>query len=161
MKRRDRWLTFLQVLKWIGFAQGAIFGLISAGFVINTLMFLERSSRTTGTVVALERHQDDDGTSFSPVFSYTAKDGGAQTAHSDSSSNPPGFEVGETVPVRYETLSPSKARIATFWQTWPFAAAFGIASCVTTLLGIFFRWRVFKRQTRQPKLRRPRSLDEI
>ena len=160
-KRPDRWLTFLLVLKWVGFAQGVIFGLVSVGFVINTLIFIERSSMATGTVVALEPHQDNDGTSFSPVFSYITKDGGAQTAHSDSSSNPPGFEVGETVPVRYETLNPSKARIATFWQTWSFAAAFAIAGLVMTLVGLLFRWRVFKRRTRRPKLRQIRSLDEI
>jgi len=65
------------------------------------------------------------------------------------------------VPVRYETLNPSKARIATFWQTWPFAAAFAIAGLVMTLVGLLFRWRVFKRRTRRPKLRQIRSLDEI
>jgi len=162
VKRPDRWLTFLQLLQWIGLIQGVGFGLVSVGFFLHTAVFVARSSITTGTVIAFEQHEDDaSGRTFSPVFTYAAPDGSAQTEHSNSGSNPPGFEVGEKVPVRYETLNPSKARIATFWQIWPFAAAFGIASCVMWLVGLFFRWRVFKRRTRQPTLRRIHSLDEI
>ena len=161
MKGRSGRLTFLRILKWIGFVQSVIFGLVAIGFAINTLIFVERSSSTTATVVDLDRHQDEDGISFSPIFSFAAPDGGVQIVHSNSSSNPPGFEIGEKVPVRYETRNPSNARIATFWQTWPFAAGFGIASCVMGLVGLFFRWIVFKRETIKPELRQIRSLGEI
>lgn len=161
MRGRSGWLTFLRILKWIGFVQSVIFGLVASGFAINTLIFIERSSRTTATVVELERHQDEDGVSFSPLFSFAAPDGSVQIVHSNSSSNPPGFEIGEKVPVRYETRNPSNARIATFWQTWPFAAGFGIASCVTWLVGLFFSWIVSKRESRKPKLRQIRSIAEV
>ncbi len=61
MRKPDRWLTFLQVLKWIGFSQGVVFGMVAFGFGVNTVIFIGRSTTTMGTVVALEQHQDDDG----------------------------------------------------------------------------------------------------
>ena len=161
MKGQSGWLTFLRIVKWVGFAQSAIFGLVAIGFAINTLIFIERSSSTTATVVDLDRHEDEDSVSFSSVFSFAASDGSVQIIHSSASSNPPGFEIGEKVPVRYVARNPSNALIATFWQTWPFAAGFGIASCVTGLVGLFLRWLVFKRETRKPKLRQISSVDEI
>ena len=162
MKETDRWLTFLQMLQWIGLILGVVFGLVSVGSLLHTSAFIARSSTTTGTVIAFEQHQDDvSGQTFSPIFSYVARDGSAHTGHSNSSSNPPGFEVGEKVPVRYETRNPSNARIATYWQTWALATAFAIASSVTWLVGLFFRWKVIKRRTRKPKLQRIQSLDQI
>jgi hypothetical protein len=113
-------------------------------------------------VTGLTRFQDDEGSvSFSPEFTFVAGDGSTRTVRSYSSSNPAGFELGESVSVRYEKNDPSNARIATFWQTWPFAAAFAIASFVTWLVGLFFRWRVIKRKTRKPKLQQIQSLDQI
>jgi hypothetical protein len=162
MKRPDRWLTFLQVLQWIGLIQGAVFGLVSVGFFLHTAVFVARSSTTTGTVIALEQHEDDaSGRTFSPVFTYVAPDGSTQTGHSISSSNPPGFDVGEKVPVRYETRNPSNARIATYWQTWALETGFAIASFVMGLVGLFFRWKVMQRKARKPKLQQIRSLDQI
>jgi hypothetical protein len=162
VRRTDRWLTFLQVLQWIGMIQGVVFGLVSVGFFLQTSTFVARSSTTTGTVIAFEQHEDDaSGQTFSPIFSYVAADGSAQTGHSNSSSNPPGFGVGEKVPVRYETRNPSNARIATYWQTWALTTAFGIASAVTWLIGLFFRWKVIRRKARKPKLQRIQSLDQI
>jgi Protein of unknown function (DUF3592) len=162
VRKPDRWLAFLQVLKWIGFVQGAVFAIVAVGFACNTVVFISRSAGTTGTVTALDQHQDDEGSiSFSPEFSFVAGDGSPRIAHSNSSSNPPGFEVGERVPVRYEKNDPSDARIATFWQTWPFAAGSAIASFVTWLVGLFFRWKVIRRKTRKPKLQQIQSLDQI
>jgi ABC-type antimicrobial peptide transport system permease subunit len=162
VRKTDRWLTFLQVLQWIGLIQGVVFGLVAIGSFLNTAVFVARSSTTTGTVISFEQHQDDvSGQTFSPIFTYVAPDGSAQTGHSNSSSNPPGFEIGEKVPVRYETRNPSNARIATYWQTWALATAFAIASAVTWLVGLFFRWKVIRRKTRKPKLQQIQSQDQI
>jgi len=117
-KRPDQWLAVLQILQWIGLGSGVAFALVSLGFFVNTVIFVERSSVTTGVVVSLEDHQDDDGSvTYSPVFSFVAANGSKQTVQSYSSSNPPGYSVGEQVPVRYETRNPAHARIATYWQT--------------------------------------------
>ncbi len=162
MKKTDRWLTLLQVLKWVGLIQSTVFGIVAVGFAVNTVVFISSSARTTGTVTAMEQHQDGDGAiSFSPEFKFVAGDGSTQLVHSNSSSNPPGFEVGESVPVRYVKSNPSSARIATFGQTWPFAAAFALVSFAMGLFGLFFRWRVIKRKTRKPRLQRIRSLDQL
>jgi hypothetical protein len=161
-KRTDQWLAVLQILQWIGLGSGVAFALVSLGFFVNTVIFVERSSVTTGVVVSLEDHQDDDGSvTYSPVFSFVAANGSKQTIHSYSSSNPPGYSVGEQVPVRYETRDPAHARIATYWQTWEMETSFIIASCATSLLGMFFRWRVSKRKNRKPRYQQIQSLDQI
>jgi hypothetical protein len=130
-------------------------------FSANTVVFLEHSVRTTGTVIALEEHPDDEGAvSYSPTIRFIAN-GSAHTVHSKVSSNPPGFDVGEPVSVRYRKGNPADARVVSVGQTWGFEVGFGIASIVTCLVGLFFHWRVIKRKTRKPKLTRIRSLEEI
>lgn len=161
MKRTDHWLLFLQILKWLFLVDAAIFALISIGFAVNTAIFLNHSVRTTGTVTALEEHEDDEGSvSYSPTFTFTAN-GKAQTVRSNVSTNPPGFAPGETVPVRYRKSEPSDARVDTLWQIWGLEAISSIGSVVMSLVGLFFRWRVVKRKTRKPRLARIQSLNEI
>jgi len=159
---RDWWLLFLKLLMWVGLAQGVVWTLLSLGCFIHTTIFTAKSVKTTGTVVELHKNIDDDGAlTYSPVFQFTTKDGATQTVTSNSGSNPPGFEIGTQVPIRYEPSDPSAAAINTFWQTWPFAAGFGIAAVVMTLFGLFFRWRVKKRIARPLKLKTIQSLDQI
>ena len=160
--KRDWVLTILQVLKWTLFADGLVFCLIAIGAAINTELFIHKSVMTTGTVTELEQHQDEDGSvAFSPVFTFATSTGHAVIVHSNSSSNPPGFDVGEKVSLRYVPSDPENARIATFWQTWPLAAGFGIGSVVSAAVGWFFAGRVNKRKARGPKLRKISSLNEI
>lgn len=162
MRRPDRWLTFLQVLMWIGLVQGVVFGLVAVGFSLNTLLFVERSTQTEGTVIGLDQHPDDNGSvSFSPVFEFVTDRGQIVTLHSNVSSNPSGFEIGDKVPVRYVKSNPSSARISTFFQTWAFEIIFAIFGAAMSLVGLFFRWRVAKRKAKKFRLKQIHSLDEI
>ena len=162
MKKQGLWLTILKIGMWVGIAQGVIFSLVAVGSAIYTTVFLARSTRAQGTVSALARSEDDDGSiTFQPVFTFVTRDGKSQTIRSNAGSNPPGFEVGQTVPLRYETSDPSVARIDTFWQMWPFPVAFAIGGCVMGIVGWFFRWRVHKRLNAPPKLKKIKSLDFV
>ena len=122
MKRRDWWLVVLQVLMWIPFFYATLFGAVAGFSLLDTTLFLFHSVRTTGTVIAF-----DGVRTYSPVFTYVAVDGSTQTAHSNVGADPPDFDIGDSVPVRYETDDPSTARIATLGQTWGFA--FGVQRC--------------------------------
>ena len=162
MPRRDNWLIVLKALMWLGFIQGIIWTLLALGFATHTLIFIGRSVTTTSTVVELrENHDDDVGMTYAPVFTFVLKNGSAQTVASNAGTAPPAFEVGDKVLVRYEPNDPSNAAIEGLWQTWGFSVGFGIAVVVMTLLGLFFRWRVARREARPRKLQKIQSLEQI
>ncbi len=160
MSRRDNWLVVLKLLMWIGLVQGIVWTLLTLGFAAHTLIFIERSVTATGTIVELREKQDDEGSvTYAPAFTFSLKDGNQQTVVSNVGSNPSPFEVGEKVPVRYEPDDPSDAAINSFGQTWGFSIGFGIAAIVMTLFGLFFRWRVKKREARPRNLTKSNLLN--
>jgi hypothetical protein len=162
MKKSGLWLTILKIGMWVCLANGAIFSLVAVSFAVSTTVFVARSVRAEGTVTALTESKDGDGSvAYNPVFTFTTRDGKTQTVQSNAGSDPPGFEVGDSVPVRYNAADPSEARIDTFWQTWPFPAAFAIGGCVMGIIGLLFRWRVHKRLNAPPKLKKIQSLEVI
>jgi hypothetical protein len=162
MKKQGVWLTILKIGMWLCLADAVLFLLVAVGFALNTTIFLTRSIRAEGKITALLEVEDDDGgITYRPVFTFGTSNGTSQTIRSDAGSNPPGFELGQTVPIRYETADPSVARIDTFWQIWPFPVAFAIGGCVMGLVGWFFRWRVHKRLNAPPKLKKIQSLDVV
>jgi len=162
MPRRDNWLIFLKALMWLGLVQGIIWALLTLSFATHTLIYIGRSVTTTGTVVELhENHDDDVGVTYAPVFTFVLKNGSTQTITSNAGTNPPAFEVGDKISVRYEPGDPSDAAINSIWQTWAFSVGFGIASVVMTLFGLFFRWCVARRKARPRKLQKIQSLEQI
>jgi hypothetical protein len=162
MKKPGLWLTILKIGMWGGLANAAIFSLVAVGIAINTTIFLARSIRAEGKVVALVHIEDgDDDTAYRPVFTFITRDGTTETVRSNAGSNPPGFELGQIVQIRYETADPSVARIDTFWQIWASSVAFAAFGCVTWFVGWFFRWRVHKRLNAPPKLKKIKSLDFV
>ncbi|HEY4010235.1 MAG TPA: DUF3592 domain-containing protein [Acidobacteriaceae bacterium] len=162
MKKQGLWLKILKIGMWLFLANATIFSLLAAGFALNTTIFLARSIRAEGKVTALVHIEDgDEDTTYRPVFTFVTRDGVTQTVKSNAGSNPPEFELGEGVPVRYRAADPSAARIDTFWQIWAFPVGFTVFGCLAGLVGWFFRWRVHKRLNAAPKLRKIRSLDAI
>lgn len=162
MKKQGVWLTILKIGMWLFLADAVIFSLVAAGFALKRTVFLAGSTRAEGKITSLNEVEDDDGgLTYRPVFTFVARDGTSETIQSNAGSSPAGYEVGQTVPIRYETSDPSVARIDAFWQMWPFPVAFAIAGCVTGLLGWFFRWRVQKRLNAPPKVTKIKSLDFV
>jgi hypothetical protein len=162
MKKQGLWLTILKIGVWACLANAVTFLLVAAGSALNTTIFLARSVRTDGTITAFAQSVDDDGSvSYFPVFTFVTRDGKGQTVQSHTGSGTLGFEVGDRVPVRYELVDPSTARIDTFWQTWPLAMLFAIGACLMGLSGWFLRWRIHKKLTKPPKLKRIPSLDVV
>ncbi|HEY9126842.1 MAG TPA: DUF3592 domain-containing protein, partial [Acidobacteriaceae bacterium] len=87
---------------------------------------------------ALREVQDSQNHSvtFAPVFTFVSLDGRSHSITSNSSSNPAGFEVGDTVHVLYDPAAPSGAKIDTFWQLWGIAVVFGGIGATFTPIGI-------------------------
>jgi hypothetical protein len=73
--------------------------------------------------------------SYAPVFSFTAADGNTHTVTSDISSSPAGFDIGDSVKVRYDPASPQAARIHSFFQTWGVVVISGVAGVAFVSFG--------------------------
>lgn len=79
--------------------------------------FYSKGVKVQGTVVRLASSSDSDGTTYSPVFSYTV-DGQQYEYESVNSSNPPSYSVGDTVTLLYDPAKPERARQNSFWELW-------------------------------------------
>jgi len=120
-----------------------LFVLVGTGMLIgamawhsSTRQFLAHASRTQGTVVALLPHYSNNNTSitYSPVVRFN---NGSQDIqfNSSSSRNPPGYNIGATVPVLYRDSNPYDARIDSFFSIWGGTLILGLLGGVFLLVG--------------------------
>lgn len=92
---------------------------VGFGFAAYTSMWLFRSVPGQGTVIDLTPQRDDDGTiNYSARFRFKAHDGKEYIANAGVATNPPSFEIGEDVRVRYLPTDPMSAKLSYFWQLW-------------------------------------------
>jgi hypothetical protein len=92
---------------------------------------VEANGETTeGYVSGLERR---DGGTYTAVIDFEV-DGKAYSFDDDTSSNPPRFELGETVMVRYDRTNPNFAQIDSQFPLWLFPASM--------VAGLFVAWIV-------------------
>jgi hypothetical protein len=110
-----------QILQLVG---GAIlaFGMI---ILIIRILFIRRAVTTQGTVTDLESHHDrEGGSSYSPVVTFSTPDGQSHQFSSNVASQPPAYQVGERVPVKYLANNPQRAKIGTPGSLWLLPAIF-------------------------------------
>jgi hypothetical protein len=89
------------------------------GFVTYTSMWLFRSVPGQGTVIDLVPQMDDNGNiNYSARFRFQARDGKVYIATAGVATDPPSFEIGEGVRVRYLPTDPMSAKLSYFWQLW-------------------------------------------
>lgn len=125
----------LDTFKYVFAAFGALAILVGLGSCAHTRSFLARAARTEGTVIRLERVSTNDPSghsynnfSYRPVVRFDYH-GHPVVFASQSASNPPAYNEGETVPVLYLEYDPSSARIDSFFSLYGFAAiALGMGS---------------------------------
>ena len=93
-----------------------------------TSQFLERSIKSTGTVIDLGMRKH---LSY-PVVSYADSSSIAHVLHSTMGCSPPTFELDEKVTVAYQPDNPGDAKIVAFFQLWFYTFLLGIfaSSCL-------------------------------
>jgi hypothetical protein len=109
--------------------------LVGAGALrAHTSSFLAHASHAQGTVVALQPKRSDNSTTYSPVVHFKH---GTEVIEftSSTSSNPPGYHVGETVPVLYLDSDPYNAKLDFFFSLWGGAVILGGIGTVFLLIG--------------------------
>jgi hypothetical protein len=96
---------------------------------------------TEGRIVGLTEHRSREregrwSVSYFPVFQYTLPDGTVLQRRARAGGNPPSYEVGEAVRVRYDPARPTEAEIASFMQTWFFSVLLGGVGGLIGLVGL-------------------------
>ena len=120
-----------------------LFVLVGAGMLIGAMAwhsstdrYLARASRAQGTVVAMLPHYSNNSSpiTYSPVIRFS---NGSQDIqfNSSSSSNPPSYNIGATVPVVYLESNPYDAKIDSFFSLWGGSLIVGLAGGLFLLVG--------------------------
>jgi hypothetical protein len=98
-------------------------GLLIGGFVsvARTRAFIAKAVETTGEVVELEEEpatEPGEPLTYRPVVSFVLDSKQRVRFKSMVHSNPPAYDVGESVSVLYEPNRPHEARIRSFTSLW-------------------------------------------
>jgi len=116
---------------------------MGCGFGVYRSLWLSRSFSAIGTIDSVSEvvDQQNSGINYAPTFTFSAADGKEYTVTSGVASNPPDFEVGEHVRVRYLPNHPKSAEIDSFWQLWLVSVVCGGLGAVFTTAGyLLFRY---------------------
>ena len=120
------------IAAWVALA----IALVSGGF---TGRFISRSVVAKGTVTGLNEQSGENGKMFAPEYTFTTQNGRTYNAVSTSSSNPPAYQVGQSIQVLYDPHYPEHNRIDSFWHLWGFTAAFLLVAAILAVLGFAMR----------------------
>ncbi|MBI3153550.1 MAG: DUF3592 domain-containing protein [Chloroflexi bacterium] len=96
---------------------------------------------TEGSVVGLDHF---DGGTYSAIVEFEVN-GQAYSFEDDTASSPPKYEIGETVPVRYDQSNPNLAQIDSKVPLWLFPSC-SVLVLILALIGVnIWGWRAWKR----------------
>ena len=101
---------------------------------------------TPGTVVRLNEQSDAEGgcCTYVPVVDFEVNDQ-VYTFEGDNASDPPAYQVGEQVNVRYDPLNPNTAQIDSFFERWIFPILIIPAMILAAAILNFFMIRSWRR----------------
>ena len=101
---------------------------------------------TPGTVVRLNEHSDAEGgcCTYVPVVDFKVNDQ-VYTFEGDNASDPPAYQVGEQVNVRYDPTNPNTAQIDSFFERWIFPILIIPAMVLAAAILNFFMIRAWRR----------------
>lgn len=113
----------------------------------NTEEFTATAARADGKVVEMvrssSRSYDDGGPTYAPRFAFHTPDGELWTILAKVGTNPPAFDVGDKIPVLYQTNDPAHARIDSATQLWLWPIILSVAGAIALAIGsvaIFKQW---------------------
>ena len=103
---------------------------------------VESNGETTEGYVS--RLEPRDGGTFRAVITFEVN-GQSYSFNDDTSSNPPRFELGETVTVRYDRTNPNLAQIDSASPLWLFPLCTVGGLSVALIVVNIWGWRAWKR----------------
>ena len=97
----------------------------------STSKFIDDSLVGDGQVISFVEQVSDDSSTYAPVINYFDVDGISYEFVSNTSSNPPAYDIGDPVEVLYLPSTPETAQIKSFFSLWG-------AAMIMLLVGIAF-----------------------
>lgn len=105
---------------------GGLFILLALFLFMRTRMFLAKAQETKGTITEMiAKRGSKGGTSYSPVYEFRTITGQMVKVEESLSTNPPRFQVGQTVDVLYDPENPQSARVKNWMSLYFMSALFG------------------------------------
>lgn len=144
----DKGVNRLQIGCWTVF-----FNLLFTGFCLwgayaayTGWQLQTKGETTTGTVVQMEESSTSDGGCcvYSPVVEFNVNSQ-TYTFKGSNASDPPQYQVGDVVNVRYDPAAPGTAQIDSFFERWAFPILIIPAMMIAALILNFFMFRAFRR----------------
>jgi hypothetical protein len=103
---------------------------------------VESNGETTeGAVVGLDHF---DGGTYSAIIEFEV-DGQTYSFEDDTASNPPKYEIGETVIVRYDRTNPNLAQVDSAFPLWLFPSCAVAGLFLALIVANIWGWRAWKR----------------
>jgi len=117
---------------------GVVLLFVSLLLFKKTVDFIKKGEKAKATVIKLNPFESDDGTSYTPIFSFTSAAKQEYTFMHPFSSDPPSFAIGDTVTVVYDRADPKSAKILSYPSAfiWPIVILI-VALALIVLGGIY------------------------
>jgi len=90
---------------------GLLFFAIGSGLTMRQRSLEQQGIEAQGVVIDLQENYDSDGSTYKPVVQFKTRGGQNVEFASSYSSNPPAYDIGESVTVVYPPENPSEAII--------------------------------------------------
>jgi hypothetical protein len=133
------WTMFFNLF----FAAFCLWGVYAAytGWQLQT-----RGVTTTGTVVRLDERSDGEGGCciYVPVVDFQVN-AQVYTFEGDNASDPPAYDVGQQVQVRYDPANPNTAQIDSLFERWVFPVLIIPAMLIAAVILNIFMIRAWRR----------------
>ncbi len=131
MKTFKYFLLFITLCCWLAFGY----------FLVDSIIFLQKSDTASGKVVGFisESSFDTDAetaASYRPIIEFQTTSGKTISFSSGIGSDPPSYELHETVPVLFDPSSPQNAKINGFFSFWLLPSIFATIGIITLLGGV-------------------------
>jgi len=84
----------------------------------STSNFIDNSLVEQGQVINLLERESEDSITYAPVIRYSDLEGKSHELISSSSSNPPAYQIGESVEILYLKSNPETAEVKSFFSLW-------------------------------------------
>ena len=110
---------------------------LSFHFYVSTSSYLKSAKSVEGTVIKLLPIEDDENnTTYAPVFEFKDQAGQSHVIESSLGRNPPAFEKGQKVEVLYDPASPQNAKLNEFFSLWGVAVIVGFIGMLSLIFGL-------------------------
>lgn len=119
---------------------GIVLLVVSLRLFKSTIDFIKKGEKATATVVKLNTFESDDGTSYTPIFSFTTASKQEFLFTHPFSSDPPSYVVGDTATIVYDPAKPENAKILTYPSAFMWTIVIMIIALALIVFGVGYHY---------------------